>query len=693
MLPYGSCKLGVLPLTAHKIYPENNFSGLPLSQEQELRFTSNFSQLTRILTHRSREETVSPCCLKSLKSPIPAAVDFNSNNTMKNITKLGFTSLIAAALSTAGVSAQTDSAGTQNGEKLQQLPEYIISANTYAVPRTEVGSTVNTISREELELGQTTFVLDALRELPGVWLRNNGGPGATSGIATRGLTSTRPVILIDGIEVSNAADGTMLNPGTLFTNSVERIEFLKGAQSALYGADALAGVINIETRKVKDGETHTSLTGGFGTFNTHQLSADLQTQQGAFDFSLSLNQYESDGFSAQAGNSENDSYKNNSLNAKVGYQLTENLNLYTLIYYIETVSDIDSSSTNAFGLSDSEQLFSNTGATIQISEDWESKISYAFSKSRNYSETNWGPSDSDGDRHKIDWHNQITLNKRWKLAAGTQYELEDRRSDPGDRNEYSYYADNTFEVNSDLFFTLGGRIDDNSIYGKNETWRSTFSYNLEPINSRLHGSYGTTFQAPTFLQILGKAAWLISPNPDLKAESGEAWDFGVESTFANGRVICDITGFGNEITDKIAYTGSKYINVANYKSHGIESSVSWQADANLLLRANYTYTRAESNGSSALLVPKNLFNFSANWSTLEGKLELRPSIQYVDKREDFGSTTVKSYTLVNFAGQYAINDQVTVWTRVNNLLNKDYQEINGFNSANFNIMAGLKIEF
>lgn len=715
LLPNGSCKLGVLPLTAHKIYPENNFSGLPLSQEQELRFTSNFSQLTQSLTQKSRRGTVSLCCLKSLKSPIRAAVDFNSNNTMKYINKLGLTSLIAAAISTAGISAQTDSAGTQNSEALLQLPEYIISANTYAVPRTEVGSTVNTISREELELGQTTFVLDALRELPGVWFRNNGGPGAGATVATRGLPSTSsPIILIDGIEVSDPANGNMFNPGTLFTHSVENIEFLKGAQSALYGADALAGVINIETRKPKDGETEYSLDSGMGSYNTLMASIGVRTQQGALDFSTNISRQTSDGFSARPTNNENDSYRNTNIQAKLSYQLTEIVKLYTSMYLIKSSveSDAWTASTNIddieFGNDLSQQFFITSGAKIEINESWDSQISYAFTEIKNesqsandnydpntwaYIDTTYESSKTQGDRHKVQWRNRITINERWDLAAGAQYELEDRRSDPGDRDENSYYADNTFEVNSDLFFTLGGRIDDNSAYGKNETWRSTFSYNLEPMNSRLHGSYGTTFQAPTFLQILGKTAWGVSPNADLKAESGEGWDYGIESTFANGRIICDITGFGNEITDKIDYSGGQYINVANYKSYGVESSVTWQADPNLLLRANYTYTRAEANGSTALLVPKNMLNFSASWSTLEGKLSLRPSVQYVDQRIDYGNAVVKSYTIVNLAGQYALNDQLTVWTRVNNLFNKDYQEINGYNSADFNIMAGLKIDF
>ena len=133
----------------------------------------------------------------------------------------------------------------------------------------EVGSTVEVIDREDLEIGQTTFVLDALRELPGVSLRNNGGPGGAFGITTRGLNTNRPVVLIDGIEVSDPSSGSIINPGLLFSNAIDRIEFLKGPQSSLYGADALAGVINITSRQAQEGETIGSISAGYGLSLIH----------------------------------------------------------------------------------------------------------------------------------------------------------------------------------------------------------------------------------------------------------------------------------------------------------------------------------------------------------------------------------------------------------------------------------------
>lgn len=603
---------------------------------------------------------------------------------MQFITQLGFTSVLATWLSLSALSAQTETATTNNDSAAEQLPEYIVSANTYPVPSNEVGSTVHTLSREDLELGQTTFVLDALRELPGVSVRNNGGPGNGFGMSTRGLNDT-PVMLIDGIEVSNPADGRILNPGTLFTNNIERIEFLKGGQSTLYGADAHAGVISIETRKAKKNQSRGTLAASYGSFNTQQGSFEYAINKGNFDFSLSHSIFRNDGFSAKADNTEKDGYKNDSSMVKLGYQASEKLKLYALAYRIDATADYDDGDAKDL----QETLLTKTGAQYQANEAWYTTLDFGFTDISGDTGYVWGDSRVDSNRYKLSWANTINLSERWDLAAGVQYEAEDNHAGAGDRDEMSYYADNTCEVTPDLFITLGGRFDDNSAYGQNETWRSSFSYNISAINARLHGSYGSTFKAPTFYQLYNPTYGTA----DLKAEQGVAWDFGIEQHLLDDRLVCDVTLFGNDITDKIDFV-SKYENIASYQSHGLESSVRWIASDKLILQANYSFTRAETGTSTVTpyRVPKHLFNLSANWSTLAGRLQLKPSIQHVAARNDYGEP-LPSHTLLNLAGQYALNPQVTVWTRVNNLLNKDYQEIYGYNSADFNITTGVKVVF
>ena len=131
--------------------------------------------------------------------------------------------------------------------KAIDLDAYVVVANRYEMPIQRVGSSVETLDAFELGKSKDTFLVDNLRLIPGLYLRNNGGPGASFGMTTRGLSTNRPTVLVNGIEVSNASTGEMINLGNIFSGNLDRVEVLKGPQSSLYGADALAGVISIDT--------------------------------------------------------------------------------------------------------------------------------------------------------------------------------------------------------------------------------------------------------------------------------------------------------------------------------------------------------------------------------------------------------------------------------------------------------------
>lgn len=594
--------------------------------------------------------------------------------------------------------ARNDSAAST----VYQLDEYVLVANTYAVPAHEIGSTVNVITREDLELSRSPFVLDAIRELPGISLRNNGGPGGVFSMTTRGLNSNRPTILIDGIEMSNPATGTIFNLGTLFSNSVERVEFLKGAQSALYGADALAGVINIQTRDTVEDGYRGSLSAGYGTDNTREADASFQLKEGVFDFALGLNYYNTDGFSALKGNNEDDNYENTNLNAKLGYQATDTLKLYALFYSVETEAEYDDSPTLTDALFTERHLFAKAGATLDICETWETQLNFGFTETNSISDGTYGVFFNEGDRYKADWRNIVAVNSRWDLVTGLEFELEDNRDAAGKRDTSSIYADNVFEVVQGLHWTLGGRYDDNSDYGISRTWRTSLNYQIKPLNSRLHASYGTSFQAPTFFQTTDA----FYGNPNLLPEEGKSWDIGIETKLFDERLVLDVTAFRNEIENQInfitltsfpdPFTGT-YINNSEYKSQGIETTLTFLASEDLQFRANYTFTdNAEySDGSDAERVPKHLANLSANYKLLEDALRLKISLNYVGKQYDnaFATEQQPDYATVDLAGQYDLSETFTLWSSINNLFDKDYEEIVGYNTAGFNLRAGVRIHF
>jgi vitamin B12 transporter len=630
---------------------------------------------------------------------------------MTHITKLSIASAITALAGTACLHADDQPARTQaNDDAIYQLADTVVVAHTYEVPLSEVGSTVEVITREDFELSQTTFLHDNLRELPGVNIRSNGGAGATLGITTRGLTKP-PVIMIDGIEVSNPASGQMLNPSLLFSNSVETLEFLKGPQSSLYGANAFAGVINISTQQPEDGETNTQVEAGIGTYNSREASLSFQSKQGAFEFSADLNRHTSDGFSTEDNNREADGYENTSARVKIGYQATENLEFYTTAYYIDSEIDIDSYSIAAvydrtYGNSTSEQLFTKSGAIFQATDSWETQLSYAYTHTESISDSAGYITglpeiyESEGKRHTVEWRNVVELNDRWTVATGAEYEEEKALSFEADSDNTSYYLDNMLEVFDNLFWSIGGRHDNNSDFGNNNTWRTTISYLIEPLNTRLHGSYGTSFQAPSLSQRFGK--W---GKPGLLPEEGTGWDFGIETSILDDKLVFDVTLFGNDIDDKINFAGDTntgtYLNKP-YKSSGVETSISWEISESLQLFGNYTYTDGDNgDGSKVVRVPQHHATLGGVWTTMEDKLKLRASINYIGKQNNtdfnaawpYPNVELDDYTVVNLSGQYAVSEAVTLWSSIKNLLDKEYQEILGYNSPSFNITAGIRINF
>lgn len=595
---------------------------------------------------------------------------------------------VIATIASIQLSAQTEEVDAAAANL--DLAEYIVSANSYKMERSQVGSTVHKLSRSELDKGQTTFLIDAIRELPGVYLRNNGGPGATIGMTTRGInySQQQPLVLVDGVKANNPADGFMLNLGNIFTNQIESVEFLKGAQSSLYGADAHSGVISLKSRDNADG-TALSVNNGLGTYNTRSSSVQLQTKKDKIGLTTNYSLYSSDGFSARSGNSEKDGYKNKSLLTQITYQTNDKTELFANLNVIESDSEYDTGATDSIGDHELDQILLSAGVKSSILENWDSIAQYNLTEIRSTSIDSWGTSESDADRHELTIRNSINIIESWNLAAGGSYRKEDYRSGSDDRHNFSVYLDNHFAVTPDIDMTIGGRSDRNNVYGNNNTWRTSFSYRLHDLGTRLHGSCGTSFDAPTFAQLYGQ--W--GANPNLKPEKGTAWDLGIEKKMFGDRALLDITLFYNDISDKIAYT-NQYVNLGKYNSHGFETSFRYNIDTSYKLAANYTYSRGEESGTnlSPVRVPKHLANLALNCNYMSGKLNIRPSYQYVSQRNDVGGIA-KSYSLVNIAAEYELHSNISIWTRISNLLDKNYQEVYGYNTPSLNIMSGIKLEF
>lgn len=620
-------------------------------------------------------------------------------------TKYTFTNKTRAiALAGLGFACAAIPARSQDAapDKVYDLDAFVAVASRVETPINQVGSSVEVLESFDLQKGQNAYILDSIRLVPGFYLRNNGGAGNAFGITTRGLSGNTPLVLVNGIEVSNPNNGQMVNLGNLMSGNVSRVEILKGPQSSLYGANALAGVISVNSPAAGESDGG-RLSLGYGSYDTYEYGIGHSGSRDDFSWSIDANVRESEGFSVQDPSfgpewADTDTYDSVNISSIFRYNENENVSVYLSTYYLDAYAEFDPGDPSSIwgapygdNYSKNKEFYAKLGSDFRLADNWTSTASITYADIDYFSHTS---SDyyADGDRYKYNLQNTIEANESWTLVAGVEHKKDEIDIDVMDNT--SVYMENLFAVNEDFDVTVGFRYDDHNRYGSETTYRSTFSYRIDELDARIRGSYGSSFQAPTFLHLRAPYG-----KPDISPEFGKGWDLGIEKSFADGRVFASTTLFGNDIEDKIAWGGSNYDNVSEYKSSGLETSLRVQAADNVSITAGHTYSDAEEAGSiEALRVPRNLISLGVFWTAMDDKLGInlsgiKVSSQFSSSADRGAGMKQNGYSVVNLAVQYDISELYSVWARVGNLLDKDYEEISSYQTAGANFNAGVRLKF
>jgi len=420
---------------------------------------------------------------------------------------------------------------------LTTLEPVVVTATKIETPLREIASSVTVITRQDIENKQTNSVEEVLRSVPGLDVVRQGGLGQQTSIFLRGGNSTHTLVLVDGIEINDPSNpGRSFDFASLATDNIERIEIVRGPGSTLYGSDALGGVINIITRK-GSGKPQVSLSAEGGSFDTHQEQLSINGGNELLNYSLVASFLESNGISAAAeryGNSEKDGYDRTTVSTRLGLTPTDDLDIDFILRYVDSEADLDTFAgpfgddpNNTF---DSEALYLRVQARLMLLNDlWEQKLGFSLTdyERENRDETDAAhPSDSslttyDSRLYKVDWQNNLYLHPANTLTAGVEYEKEEAQG----ASEY-VYADPTWNTNDafekksaetvgyyiqdqirlwqDFITTLGVRVDDHQTFGSRLTYRITSSYLFRPTGTRIKGTYGTAFKAPTLAQLFVK---------------------------------------------------------------------------------------------------------------------------------------------------------------------------------------------
>ena len=624
-----------------------------------------------------------------------------------------------------------------------QPTEVVVTADREPEPISRTGSSIGVIKGETLATSNPGSLVDVLRTVPGVDVSESGGPGSTTNIRLRGANTGQTLVMIDGIRINDPTAASGDFDFSMFTPSaIERIEVLKGPQSALYGSDAMGGVVNIITKKGSGPAQFNVRTEG-GSYGTAVTNGSMVGSQGPWSYAVTGGAQHSNGFSrygyrippleARFGPLERDGFDRVGGSARFGYDAGEGVRLETGMLSSFTRSAYDQS-TGTFPDTPSsatrllQQVWGRAsvdtfgGILTHSLNVFDTHIDRSFNDvtyriNKLPQNTTSIISDFIGNSTGAEYQGNLKLGALGSLIAGTrtQHETADTYStnllpNPGPRKALLGKAQDTnsvfalwqLPIGERLNITLGGRVDDVVDVARFETWRATAAYTIAETGTKFHTSAGTGAKAPTLFQLYDPA----NGTPNLKPEQSFGYDAGIDQSLFNGRVIASVTGFSNDFSNLINFVSSTptanpcrgiqtgcYVNVARAETSGLEVGTTIDVLPGLVkFNAAYTYLHAIDLATGLVLArrPKNLANFRLTITPTDRWL-IEPRILTVSKRFSSAGQTnqVDAYTRVDLYTEYKIDKNWKVFARGENILNEHYQEVFNFGTTGPAAYAGF----
>lgn len=630
-------------------------------------------------------------------------------------------------LSGTALAVMSSAALAQSLGDLAAPPErVVVSATRTATPLDQVASVITVIDAADIDVRQQRSLPDVLREVPGLNVVQVGGEGGQASLFMRGANANHTKVLVDGIDVADPSNPSgAYDFGKFNSADIAKVEVLRGPQSGLYGSDAIGGVVNIIT-KSGDGPLSLTAEAEGGSFDTFNQSASISGSDDGFHYRATLAHLHAGATPVTPldllppGQKRNDDYFDNvTASAKLGYDVTENFDLgfagRTSNSLGRITGDAFDPATFASFPSPSQTRIDTlsyaargTAHLVLGPVDQTLGLSYSSTVTSDMDPDN-GSIPSSGDRIKLDWQGQARISDGELLVLGAEtgrdaiyVPLSAGITTNAGFGELQSGVTDLFGSAVDFHNSMSVRYDDNSRFGAKTTWRIAPVFAFKDTGTRLHATYGTGFKAPSLEQLfLSFPAFFFFANPNLKPETSTGYDVGLDQDM--GKVGGGITWFHNNIRNLIEtdpVTFSTDVNIGRARTEGIEAYFAWQAFDTLKLRTDYTYTEAEDADVNLRLVrrPKNKFSADAQWQAL-GALNLDLSLLYVgswiDGNRDFSVSRLHAhpYWTADLAASYDLTDTLALTARINNLLDKRYENPVGFQGPGIGFFGGIKASF
>jgi vitamin B12 transporter len=637
--------------------------------------------------------------------------------TLSRAAAMLLTAAVFSAL--AGAAASQDAAAPAvDNEAL------VVTATRTPTPVDQVGSSVTLITAADIEEAQWRTLPDALADAPGLNLVQTGGPGGFTSVFIRGANANHTKVIIDGVDANDPSIGGAFDFGQMATAGIARIEVLRGPQSSLYGSDAIGGVIAITTAQGSGPPRLTAAVEG-GSFGSFDQTAGVSGSGGRFHYVFTLAHLRSTDTPvtpldllppgrARIG----DAYENLSLSTRLDADVAPGLAIGLVVRSV--ASDLRFTGDD-FSVFPSVPAAAQTDqAVAQFFARGEARISLAGGKFANVlglGFSRWrtrlqspdvpfgpqAPSFDRGDRLKFDWQGVIALSPRETLVTGADYAQERLIDSPisATDRDLGVFGELQSAPFRGMAAAVSGRLDDSDRFGPAATWRIAPNFRIAATGTELKATWGTGFKAPSLTQLfVSFPAFGFFANPDLKPETSQGWDLGFEQPLAGGRLRLGATWFHNAIRNLIDTNaaGDSLANIGAATTYGAETFIAYAPAPSLKLRADYTYTiaRDDQTGQELLRRPRHKASLSAAWRG-PGRFGISGSLLYVGSWVDGNRSfsiprlNAKAYVVANIAAAYELGRGVELFGRIDNLLDRRYEDPVGFQRPGLGAFAGVMV--
>lgn len=578
-------------------------------------------------------------------------------------------------------------------EPVGDQPTIVVTATRQPTRADELLADVTVIDREEIEQAGQSSLAELLARQPGIQMTNSGGPGKATSVFIRGANASQTLLLIDGQRVGSATLGTASFQG-IPLSQIERIEILRGPASALYGADAIGGVIQIFTKR-GEGPTRLSAFAGYGSYDTSKASADIAGGTKEWSYSLRAGYEDTKGFNAIADrakqpflfNPDRDGYRNHNMTANLSFRPAPGHEIGASVFNSDGRAWYDGGP-SFDNHTDLTVTSYNAYSKNRLTDAWTStlRIGRATDDSTDYGAFNPQGAIFRTDQDQLAWQNDITLPLGQALFALETLEQKAHSDKNFDRSRRidSLLAGWTGNFGAHRF-QLNVRRDDNSQFGGKTTGLFAYGYQFTP-EWRAHLSAGSGFRAPSFNELYfpGFGNANLSPERAFNREIGVYWDSGLHSASA--------IYFNNRVRDLIAFDSS-FIphNVGRAKLEGMTFAYRGSL-AGTRLGATLDVQRARDEDTGKRLNRRAEKQLSLSATRRFGAWEAGAELSAVGARYDDLKNTRRmgGYGLLNATLNYHLDPEWTVEARANNLTDKKYETAWGYGVSGANLFIGLR---